>query len=488
MSEEMMSGIDEHKRVAGKRQAARKKRALTVEDLFTSVSTVKAHGDFPPPPRYVLSPRSATACLREGVDPEQLRIRDLDSFREPGIDASRQEMRYKAYAERRHSLMRNLRSTRTAVIIAEVAKQRNILIAEQMKAEEAKKESRAIEMKAKRQQRRQQKEIEQVMAFEMKAAQIQDQAQLRLEQKIKRVERKKREVLRRQKLKAEEQRRKNLKRQAMEELEEKKRRALATQAYIKEQQLNEEKKRKDRVREKERMQKAEERQQEKARILKQQADAVAARLAKMNKAEQVRKAILRKQKEDNKLAMQRKREMIRRRIETSQLNFKEIQAKKKIDYDNRLRESQQRRKQKELQAELERKEQAKLNEWNERKRRIILEDRRREEEVRVRELMARQESGNEALAQVMQQQERMHGLKRERIIQSQEQKRLNVEHQVERQKRIAEYNRLKTSQKIKFNLDKMNRIEREKQLSLQKRKAAWIQVKIQRDHQSRRSK
>ena len=55
MSVEMMSDIDEHKRVAGQRQAARKKRALTVEDLFTSpgsVSTVKAYGDFPPPPRY----------------------------------------------------------------------------------------------------------------------------------------------------------------------------------------------------------------------------------------------------------------------------------------------------------------------------------------------------------------------------------------------------------------------------------------------------
>ena len=326
-----------------------KKRALTVEDLFTSVSTVKAYGDFPPPPRYVLSPRSAEACLREGVDPEQLRIRDLDSFWEPGIDASRQGMRHEAYAERRHSLMKNLRSARTAVINTEVAKQRrggNVSnsIAEQMKAEEAKKESSAIEMEAKRlakMQRRQQKEIEQLLAFEMKTAQIQEQAQLKLEQEMKRAERKKREVLRRQKLKAEEQRMKNLKRQAEEELEEKKRRALANQAYIKEQQLNEEKKRKDRIREiearkaeEERMRKAEERRQETARILKQQADAVAARLAEMNEAERARKAFLRKQKEDNKLAMQRKREMIRRRIETSQLNLEEIEAQKKLDYDN----------------------------------------------------------------------------------------------------------------------------------------------------------
>ena len=225
----------------------KKKRALTIEDLFTSVSTVKAYNDFPAPPRYVLSPRSAEACLREGVDPEQLRIRDLDSFWEPGIDASRQGMRHEAYSERRHSIMKALRKARTSIINADAAKERRggkqgSSIAAQMKAEEAKKESTMIEMEAKRlakMQRRQQKEIEQLLAFEMKTAQIQEQAQRKLAEEMKRQERKKREVLRRQKIKAEEQRMKALKRQAEEELEEKKRRALANQQYLKEAQLKE---------------------------------------------------------------------------------------------------------------------------------------------------------------------------------------------------------------------------------------------------------
>ena len=128
------------------KKSRKKKRALTIEDLFTSVSTVKAYNDFPAPPRYVLSPRSAEACLREGIDPEQLRIRDLDSFWEPGIDASRQGMRHEVYSERRHSIMKSLRKARTAIINADVAKQRRggkatSSIAAQMKAEEAKKES-----------------------------------------------------------------------------------------------------------------------------------------------------------------------------------------------------------------------------------------------------------------------------------------------------------------------------------------------------------
>ena len=102
------------------KKSRKKKRALTIEDLFTSVSTVKAYNDFPAPPRYVLSPRSAEACLREGIDPEQLRIRDLDSFWEPGIDASRQGMRHEVYSERRHSIMKSLRKARTAIINADV--------------------------------------------------------------------------------------------------------------------------------------------------------------------------------------------------------------------------------------------------------------------------------------------------------------------------------------------------------------------------------
>ena len=158
------------------KKSRKKKRALTIEDLFTSVSTVKAYNDFPAPPRYVLSPRSAEACLREGIDPEQLRIRDLDSFWEPGIDASRQGMRHEVYSERRHSIMKSLRKARTAIINADVAKQRRggkatSSIAAQMKAEEEKKESTMIEMEAKRlakMQRRQQKEIEQLLSFEMK--------------------------------------------------------------------------------------------------------------------------------------------------------------------------------------------------------------------------------------------------------------------------------------------------------------------------------
>ena len=138
-----------------------------------------------------------------------------------------------------------------------------------MKAEEAK-ESTMIEMEAKRlakMQRRQQKEIEQLLALNEDGTNTGTGAK----KACRRMKDEKNEVLRRQKIKAEEQRMKALKRQAEEELEEKKRRALANQQYLKgavngektaRQDTNEARKEAERIR------KAEERRQETAKILK----------------------------------------------------------------------------------------------------------------------------------------------------------------------------------------------------------------------------
>jgi len=56
------------------------KHELSIEEIFASVSTVQASGLNPPPARTVLTPRSAESCLKHGINPEILRIRDLESF------------------------------------------------------------------------------------------------------------------------------------------------------------------------------------------------------------------------------------------------------------------------------------------------------------------------------------------------------------------------------------------------------------------------
>ena len=46
------------------------KRGVTIEEVFTTLSKWAAHNGPPVVPRVALTPRSAAACLREGVDPQ----------------------------------------------------------------------------------------------------------------------------------------------------------------------------------------------------------------------------------------------------------------------------------------------------------------------------------------------------------------------------------------------------------------------------------
>jgi hypothetical protein len=94
------------------------KRAFDIEEIFSSVSDVQASDLTPPPAHVVLTPRSAEACLKHGINPEILRIRDLDSFWEAGLDPAIQRMRHEAYSQRRHEMMRLCRMERWAPPVA----------------------------------------------------------------------------------------------------------------------------------------------------------------------------------------------------------------------------------------------------------------------------------------------------------------------------------------------------------------------------------
>ena len=51
-------------------EAASDGRGVTIEEVFNSLSQWKAYGGVSSLPRVHLTPRSAKACLQEGVDPE----------------------------------------------------------------------------------------------------------------------------------------------------------------------------------------------------------------------------------------------------------------------------------------------------------------------------------------------------------------------------------------------------------------------------------
>ena len=152
------------------------RRAFNIEELFTSVSNIQASSLAAPPARVTLTPRSAEACLKHGVNPEILRIRDLDSFWEMGISPAIQRMRHEAYSQRRHDMMKLIRIERKRLLTIEQEEREAAQgiggavptgpsAAERIMAEQAKLNVAAIELEKKRLEKmklKQEKEIEQV--------------------------------------------------------------------------------------------------------------------------------------------------------------------------------------------------------------------------------------------------------------------------------------------------------------------------------------
>ncbi len=102
----------------GKRSVLAQK-AQTIEEIWESVSRTKSADLNPPPSKIVLTPRSAEACLRHGLNPEILRIRPLDSFDVKGVDPTVQRLRHETYTQRRFEMMRLVRAERKRLVAQE---------------------------------------------------------------------------------------------------------------------------------------------------------------------------------------------------------------------------------------------------------------------------------------------------------------------------------------------------------------------------------
>jgi hypothetical protein len=190
-------------------------RALTIEEIFNTLSTKKAYGGDDAQSRYVLTPRSAEACLRQGVDPEDLKIRDLDSFWEPGLDPARQGMRHEMYCETRHEKIKALRKERADLTASSPKHKRGGEVGNQ--SEMNNRTNAMIEAENRRLakvQARQKKEIEQLMAFELSMTKIQEDNAQKLEKARRNEEKFKKQRLKRQKELQEHRRLKQLKKAA----------------------------------------------------------------------------------------------------------------------------------------------------------------------------------------------------------------------------------------------------------------------------------
>lgn len=472
------------------KQNKRKKpgRAQTIEEIFASVSTISAAGLNPPPQRVVLTPRSAEACLKFGINPESLRIRDLDSFREPGIDPAVQRMRHEAYSQRRHEHVKIVRAARKKLYSIEGGS-KSVTKKQVGQSTGSKADNSAmIELEQRRLQKiqqRQQKEIENMLQFELKMNEISEDANRKLELEKRKEEKMERDKLKRGQKMAEQRRIRDLKKKAQEDAEEEKRQQVAYAMFLKDKEQADQQARKERLqqiemrsREEERGRKAEEYRLQTAAILKQQQDAIIKRLEEMDEAESIRTEMITQHRKERRKQLQQKRKGVEKRISKNLKNAKDIERKRKDDFDLKQQQVGEQRSRLRMAAEQEQELARKQQKLLERKREMVLEEARYEEEMRKEELLSRQEAMEENLARIQAGQERERQLKKEVKLLNHQMKHDNVE----RMKRIEEYKRLETIRKLKEAEQRTEQLQQQKQDLLFQRKQASIHAKIQKDN------
>ncbi len=293
-----------------------------------------------------------------------------------------------------------------------------------------------------------------------------------------------RERLKRIKLVAEEMRQKELKKKAEEEIEERRRQQVAAKMFAKEKEIEaqrQEKLRQQRIeareREIERDRKAEEhKRQTKAIFDKQQAE-IAKKLQEMEQNEQIREEVMRAKHELHAKEMEEKRAAVDLRMAENQKQNKLIMKKKKDDFYERQRIVEERRLRLEEKKAIEAEEERKMQELNERRRQIALQEAKNDVENRKQELIARHHLVDATLDRVQEERSRQLQLKKERSILIKQQRIANVE----RQKRIDEYRRLQTLKTLHDVAARTDGLLKSKEDLIEERKRSSIRAKLRRD-------
>eukprot|EP00939_MAST-03C_sp_MAST-3C-sp1_P000252 g252.t1 len=465
------------------------KRRYNVEDLFKMMSSEKAHDlNRKPPPRQLFTPRSAEAFLKSGVDPELVKIRDLDSFWEPRLDPSLQRIHHEAYVANRHEFIDIVRRKYDQILTGD--QKHRAQTASSLHDSPNKKTSATstlVENEKKRLEKlryRQEKEIQQMIAYEMKVARIQEEQNKKMMKEQARRERRKREELLRKKKNAELKRERQLKKKAQEDAEEIRRRMLAREQFVKEQQLVEAKKREEkrakqeaREREIERVEKSKKHAMETARRFKDQQDRILDRMKEMKRSEARRDEYMNAMKERRHADLVKKRMMIEKRQHENKIAYRKRERKRLMEFRDRQRHNEDRRQRLEMEKHQYMLERQRLAELNERRRVMAVEDAHREEEERKQVLLDRQKEADTLLARMRAERNVKRRIRKEVKAMKRNQRFLTVQ----RKARIAEFQRKQTEKSLKEKANRVDRILNERQDLLRKRQQASIDAKRARD-------
>ncbi|ETL26492.1 hypothetical protein L916_19848 [Phytophthora nicotianae] len=480
-------------------------RAQTIEEVFATLSNARSSGLNPPPERIILTPRSAEACLRCGVNPETLKIRDLDSFYDPEVTAAVQRMRHEAYSLRRHEEMQALRTEKRKLLEAEdrggVIPSRLVSISKSKRAPRSakmlpsttssspgmKNSSSLLNIERQRLEKvrqRQERELEQMLEFEMKMNRLQQEAAEKMEREKRQHEAMERSRIRFAQEMAAEKRAREIKKKAQLDAEEERRKEMAAQLAARDRALAEEKARQDKLRriearerEEERKIKAEEHRAQTEALLRAQQMEIQARLKELDLAEKAREEMVEQQRAERAIAMEARRREVTQRIRKNLRASKKLEAQRKRDIQRKQAASEAVRRAHEEEERQSRELQAQQQLALEKKRQLVLEETRREEDRKKEELLERQREIDRNVQQVQKSQEEQRALRTEyRKLQAQ----LKLD-KVERMKRVQEYQRLEMLRKLQDTEARTQHMLNEKESLVNRRKQLAIKTKIQRD-------
>lgn len=480
--------------INGKKTKKKKKTPQSIEEIFDQISSVTSSNLNPPPARIVLTPRSAEVCLKFGVNPEVLKVRDIDSFWESGIDPSVQRLRHEAYSQRRYDLIKQCRAERKRLMNAEVNNSQTAnLVSTSVSPELVMKQQQdavtatAIEtekMRLEKLRRRQEKEIEQMLQFEVNRMKSQKEIEKRLEVAKQQEAIRQKQQEKRIKLVAEERRLKELQRVALAEAEEAHARELAKQINEREKHIAQEQARKleeqrTRLREEEeeKKRKYEEHKLQVQKFFAEQQSALNERLELMTLREKAKEKELQEKQEQKRLELAERRKEIEERIERNIQAAELMEKRRKEEYLNRQVEFEENRLRQQERLETERKLRAEELKLQEQRRRIIVIQQKQAEEKKKEELLELFEEKEEHVKEVQEMRAKEIEVMRERQNLRMQMKAENVN----RVKRVNDYSAMKIMKKIETQEQRTDRLLKEKQQLVEQRKRASAEARLQKE-------
>jgi len=439
----------------------------------------------------VLTPRSAEACLKHGVNPEVLRIRDLDSFWEVGIEPEIQRMRHEVYSNRRHEMMKIVRKERKRLLNMEVAAMERgggaTLTPAQLLAQQQKQNSTLVEIEERRlakMRRRQEKELEQMLQFEVKMGEIQSEMKRKADKEQRAEEKRIRDKEKRQRQMAEERRIRELRRKAEEDAEEERQQAMAEEMFQRDMKILAEKKKQDRknriqarINDEERARKQEEHRLQTQRLFKQQQQRLKSSANERARKEKIRMDKVQFKRDQDQMRYSTRRKEIEDRILKNLEMAKHREEKRKVDFFQKKDYHERLRAQAEMEKEKQRERKNRESFMMEQKRQLALQA-VREHEDNVRE-MTLQKFDNDAkfVEQLNEVRGKEHAIMKERENLKKQLKQENVE----RIRRINEYKRLETLRKINEGDRRTDEMMKRKEDIITQRRLAGLKTKMQKD-------